>query len=146
MVRVQYRCRDGERAPKTVLRIGRIVIDFADHAEIVQRVGEVRMEGAEGCLLQSGSLTQEPFGGGVVARSGRLFRRFDDRARFTRFRHGASKGGTDSAILERRFCGSSLSATKTMTTRAKSRDVVRRPSVAEPTGHHTLAGGRIGCR
>src|SRR5262245_10795708 len=143
MVRFQYRCRDGERAPKTVLRVGRIVIDFADHAEIVQRVGEVRMEGAESCLLQSGSLTQELFGGGVVASCGGLFRRVDDRARFERFRHRASQGGTDFAILRRRFSGSSLGATKTMTTRAKSRDVVRQPSVAKPTGHHTPATGLI---
>src|SRR5690242_11857600 len=69
------------------------------------------MERAETCFLQDSRLPQQPLGGRVVASSRRLFRRFDNRARFARF-HGPSTGGTDFAIVGRRCRRSSPIATK----------------------------------
>jgi hypothetical protein len=56
MVWRQYRRGDGEGSPKTVFRVDRFVRALAHDTEVVQRVGKVRMERAETCLLREGSL------------------------------------------------------------------------------------------
>ena len=61
MVRRQRRGRDGVRPAEVVLRVDRIVCHLADDAEVVQRVGEIRMEWAEGGFLQKGSLAEKLF-------------------------------------------------------------------------------------
>ena len=56
MVWLQYGCRDGIGAPKAAIRLDQIASNFAHDAEVVQRVGEVRMERAETGLLHERSL------------------------------------------------------------------------------------------
>jgi hypothetical protein len=54
MVGLECLCCDAEGSPKTFLRIDRFAIHFAHDAQVVQRVGKIRMERAETCLLQEG--------------------------------------------------------------------------------------------
>ena len=81
----ERRRRDGVRPAEVVLRVDRVVCHFADDAEVVQGIGEVRML-AERLLLKGRRLAHKLLGGGVVARRGRLFGVFDDRLGFGRFR------------------------------------------------------------
>ena len=92
MIRRQRRGRERVRAAEVVLRVDRIVRHLADDAEVVQRVGEVRMVGAEGPLLQDGHFAQELLGRRVAAGRGRLFGAFDERAGVLRFRHPVQTG------------------------------------------------------
>ena len=62
MIGRQNRRRDRAGPPIANLGIGRLVSDFADDAKVVQRVGEIGMEGAEVGLLQTGRIAQKPFG------------------------------------------------------------------------------------
>lgn len=59
MVGGQGRRSDEIRSPITRFGFGGCPEAFADDPEVVQRVGEVRMSGAELRLLQRGGLTQE---------------------------------------------------------------------------------------
>jgi hypothetical protein len=53
--------RDRAGPSKEVLGVDGLFRDLAHDAEVVQRVGEVRMERAEAGLLQDGSLAQQLF-------------------------------------------------------------------------------------
>ena len=44
MIGLQHRRRDGKGAPEATLGLDQIAGDFADDAEVVQRVGEVGMK------------------------------------------------------------------------------------------------------
>ena len=78
MVVREDRLRDLIRPPVELLRIVRLVEDFADNAEIVQRVGEARIERAKFGLLEKDRAAQQLIGGGVVAGCSGFFRCFDD--------------------------------------------------------------------
>jgi hypothetical protein len=55
MVWLQHRGRDGRGSSIAELGVGRLVPDLTHDAEVVQRVGQVRMERPETGLLQKGS-------------------------------------------------------------------------------------------
>ena len=82
MVCFQHRRRDGNGSAKTSFRLVRIAIHLAHDAEVVQRVGEIRVKPTKTRLLQEGRLAQQHFGAGVVASTCSLFSRFDDGASF----------------------------------------------------------------
>ena len=80
--------RDGDRPAIKPLGFARAPCFFGNDGEVVQRVGEIRMEWPEAGLLQKGSLAEKLFSCRVITGRGRLFRRIDDGLRFARFRHG----------------------------------------------------------
>ena len=88
MIGFQRRLRDLVSPSKVPLRALRLLQYLADDAEVVQGVGEVRMERAETGPLQHGDLGQQLFGRDVVAGGRGLFRRVDDRSYVARFGHG----------------------------------------------------------
>ena len=88
MIRFENARRDRAGPSKAVLGIVRLFGDLAHDAQVVQRVGEIRMEWPEAGLLQKGSLAEKLFSRRVITGRGRLFRRIDDGLRFARFRHG----------------------------------------------------------
>ena len=61
MIRFQDGGRDRAGPSKEVLGVDWFFRDLTHDAEVVQRVGEVRMERAEAGLLQKGSLAQKLF-------------------------------------------------------------------------------------
>jgi len=88
MIGFQDGRRDRGGPPKEVLGVDGLFGDFAHDAEVVQRIGEIRMERSETGLLQKGSLAQKLFGRRIIAGSSRLLRRIDDGLRFAGVRHG----------------------------------------------------------
>jgi hypothetical protein len=62
MIWCQNRGRDRPGPSKTTLGIDRLARELAGDAEVIQRVGDVRMERAEAGLLQTGYLAQQLFG------------------------------------------------------------------------------------
>ena len=69
--------RDRVSAPVPALGLLKLVRALAYEGEVVERAGEVRVEGPEAEFLSGGGLTQEPLGFGIVAGSGGLLRRRD---------------------------------------------------------------------
>src|SRR5262245_56671276 len=69
----------------TLFRVAELVEYFADDAEIVQRVRQLRIDRTETSFLLVRGAAQQPFGGGVVARGRRLFRGLDIRSCIVRF-------------------------------------------------------------
>jgi hypothetical protein len=66
------------RTPITELGFSRAVGALVYHPEVVQRVGQVGVEGSELCLLKRSRLTQFQLGGDVIAARCGLIRRFDN--------------------------------------------------------------------
>ncbi len=61
MIWFQDGCRDRAGPSKELLGVDWLFRDLTHDAEVVQGVGEVRMERAEAGLLQKGSLAQKLF-------------------------------------------------------------------------------------
>jgi hypothetical protein len=101
MIGFQNGRRDRAGPSKAVLGVDGLFRDLAHDAEIVQRVGEIRMEWAKAGLLQKGSLAKKLFCGRVITGSSRLFRRIDDGLRFARFRHGFPYAESLGALMVR---------------------------------------------
>src|SRR5689334_21523343 len=89
----RLRC-DSDGAAEEVFRIDRIAGDLADDPEVVQRIGQLRMEPPEGCFLDAQRLAQQLFGGDVVTRSRGAFPFFDDGAKFPHRALSRWKAGT----------------------------------------------------
>jgi len=102
MIRFQDGGRDRAGPSKELLGVDRLFRDLTHDAEVVQGVGEIRMERAEAGLLQKGSLAQKLFSRCVITGSSRLFRRIDDGSRFACFRHGFPCAETLGAPMVRR--------------------------------------------
>jgi hypothetical protein len=60
---------------------------LADDTEVVQSVGEIRVDFAWFGFLQTDSGTKQPLGGGQISNGGGLFRSADDRLHFDYVRH-----------------------------------------------------------
>jgi hypothetical protein len=88
MIWLQRRGRNGIGPAIAELGVLRLVRDIAHDAEVVQRVGQVRMERAETSFLQKSSLAQQLFSGGIITRRRGLFRRIDHGSKFARVWHG----------------------------------------------------------
>jgi hypothetical protein len=99
MIRFQDGRRDRGGPSKAVLGIRGLLGDLAHDAEVVQRVGKIRMKRAEAGLLQKRRLAEKLFSGRVITSSSRLFCCFDDGLRFARFRHGFPRAESVGARL-----------------------------------------------
>jgi hypothetical protein len=105
VVEGEDRGRNFIRSSEASLGLVEMAVHFAHDAEVVERVGQVRMERAVIGFLQFGGLSQEPLCGGQVAAVGRLLGGFDDRFGLAGLGHGAIGPHKLGQCVAKQLCG-----------------------------------------